>query len=181
MHQQFFDKRLQAFRQLGEEHAEIFQYFLSRQRLARLFDANPRTVDQIQFAVVTQQVVQVQVLLPEPLEVHLPDRTQGLCQNSLLLIGQYRQSLHGFPGHIEALGVFQKFEQQPAALAFLQTVGQQQRGGQALIGQQTHAIEFTLKIARGFRADHQLGQYRTPAPDTGADIALARQYTQQGQ
>ena len=181
MHQQFFDKRLKVFRQLGEEHAQVFQHFLSGQRLACLFDANTRTVDQIQLAVLTQQVVQVQVFLPEPLEVHLPDRAQRLCQYVLLLICQDRQTLHRFPGHIQALGVFQKLEQQPAALAFLQTVGQQQGRGQPLLGQQTHAIELALKIARSFRAHHQLGQHRTPAPDTGADIALARQHAQQCQ
>ena len=86
-----------------------------------------------------------------------------------------------FPGIPQALGAFEEIEQQPAALAFLQAIGQQLRRGQALIGEQAHAVQFTLKMPRRLAADQQLGQHRTAAPDAGADITLPRQHPQQAQ
>ena len=73
VHQQLFNKWLKADGQLGEKHPEVFQHLLSRQRFTRLFDTNARAVDQVQLAALAQQVVQVQVFLPQALEVHLAD------------------------------------------------------------------------------------------------------------
>ena len=181
MHQQLFDKRLQALGQLGKEHTEVFQHLLPRQRFTRLFDANARTVDQVQFGALTQQVVQVQIFLPQALEMHLANGCQRLAQYRHLLVRQYRQRRHRSPGIAQAVGTFKKLEQQPAALAFLQAIGQQLRGGQPLLCQQAHTIQLTLKVTRRLAAHHQFGQYGTPAPYPGADITLPRQYSQQGQ
>jgi len=123
----------------------------------------------------------VQVFLPQALGMHAGDRVQRFGEHSGLLIGQRRQAFDRLPGIGQAFGAVDKLKQQPAALAFLQTVGQQQRRGQALFGQQAHAVELTLKMPRRLAAHQQLGQHRATAPDTGAHIALARQHAQQAE
>ena len=123
----------------------------------------------------------MQVFLPQPLAMHLADRAQRFGQHGCLLIGQHRQVFDLFPGIPQAFGALKEIEQQPAALAFLQAIGQQQWRGQALIGEQAHAVQLTLKMPRGFAADQQFGQHRTAAPDTGTDITLPRQNPQQAQ
>ncbi len=72
MHQQLLQERIEERRQLGEEHPEVFQHFLSRQRLAGSFRTHAATVDEIQAAGVAQQVVQVQVVLPEAVACSSP-------------------------------------------------------------------------------------------------------------
>ena len=72
----------------------------------------------------TQQIVQVQIFLPESFAMQPTDRIQRFGQNSGLLIGQRRQRLDLGPGITEALGTLEKFEQQPATLAVLQPIGQ---------------------------------------------------------
>ena len=89
--------------------------------------------------------------------MHLANRRQGLPQHRLLFIRQHRQILHRLPGFIEALRAIQKLEQQPAALAVQQAIGQQLRGGQTLLGQQLHTGQLTPELTCGFAADHQLG------------------------
>ena len=111
VHQQLFGKRFKAFGQLGEKHTEVFQHFGPGQWFACLFDADPCTIDQVQRAVVAQQVVQVQVLLPQAFEVHLADGRQRLSQHRLLLVCQHRQVLHRTPGFAEALRAVQKLKQ----------------------------------------------------------------------
>ena len=154
---------------------------MPRQRFACLFDTDACTIDQIQLAVLTQQVVQVQVFLPQTLAVHLPDGSQSLGKYGHLFISQHRQRRDCIPGIAQALSALQVLEQQPAPLTFLQAIGQQLRRGQALFSQQTHPGQLALKVARSLVADHHLGQHGTPAPHPGTDITLARQYPQQGQ
>ncbi|MNG28927.1 hypothetical protein D3C84_1142700 [compost metagenome] len=81
VHQQFFGERLQRLGQLGEKHPEIFQDLLPRERLAWRFAADTGAIDQIQSIALAQQVVQVQVFLPQTFAMHLTDRAQGLRQN----------------------------------------------------------------------------------------------------
>ncbi|MOA65744.1 hypothetical protein D3C78_1922380 [compost metagenome] len=57
------------------------------------------------------------------------------------------------PGIAQALHTFEKLEQQPATLAFLQAGGQQGRSGQALFGQLPHASQFALKMPGRLRPD----------------------------
>ncbi|MNZ56149.1 hypothetical protein D3C78_740890 [compost metagenome] len=128
-----------------------------------------------------QQVVQVQVVLPQALGVHLRHRRQGFAEHQVLFIGQRRQGFDFSPGIGQAHGVFEKLEQQPTALAFAQTIGQQQRRGQALGGQQPRTLQLTLKMPGSTAADQQFGQYRLAAPDPGANITLARQHPQQAE
>ncbi|MNG01181.1 hypothetical protein D3C84_841480 [compost metagenome] len=123
----------------------------------------------------------MQVFLPQPFAVHLADRAQRLGQHRPLPIREHRQVLDLFPGIPQALGTFKEIEQQPAALAVLQAVGQQLRRGQTLSGEQAHTVQLTLEMPGRLGADQQLGQHRTATPDTGADITLARQHPQQAQ
>ncbi|MNS77894.1 hypothetical protein D3C72_1114860 [compost metagenome] len=181
IHQQFFGERLQRLGQLSEKHSEVFQDLLPRQRLAWRFGADSGAIDQIQTIALAEQVVQVQVFLPQAFAVHLADRAQGFRQHRRLLIGQHRQVIDLLPGITEAGGVFQKLEQQPTALAVLEPISQQQRCGQALRRQQAHAIQLPLKMPRRFGADQQFGQHRTTTPDTGPDISLSGQHAQQTQ
>lgn len=113
--------------------------------------------------------------------MHLADSAQRLGQYGPLHIRQHRQVFDLFPGIPQAFGAFEEVEQQPAALAFFQTVHQQLRRGQPLIGKQAHTVQFTLKMSRRFVADQQFGKHWTAAPDTGADISLPRQDPQQAQ
>ena len=85
------------------------------------------------------------------------------------------------PGVGQALGPFQKLEQQPATLTVLQAVGEQQRGSEALLGEQAHALEFALEMSRGVATHQQLGQHRPATPDGRAHITLAGQHPQQAQ
>jgi len=98
-----------------------------------------------------------------------------------LFVSQYRQRRNGIPGITQAVRALKKLEQQPATLTFLQAIGQQLRRGQALLSQQAHPVQLALKVARRLGTHHQLGQHGTPAPHPGADIALARQDSQQAQ
>ncbi|MNS70478.1 hypothetical protein D3C72_1038220 [compost metagenome] len=128
-----------------------------------------------------QQVVQVQVFLPQAPGVHVRHCGERLAQHQVLLVGQYRQALHCRPGIGQAFGAVEEFEQQPAALAFLEAVGQQLGRGQALLGQQLHALQFALEMSCSVTTDQQLGQHRGTAPHAGAHIALARQHAQQAE
>ena len=151
------------------------------QRLARFLDTNARAIDQVKGGALTQQVVQVQVFLPDAFGVHLAHGGQGIAKHRLLLVGQRREIFHRFPNIPQALRLLQKLEQQPAALAFLQPVGQQQRRGQALFCQRLYAVALTLEMPRGFGADQQFRQHRAPAPDARADVALTGQDAQQAE
>ena len=71
----------------GRRTPEVFQHFLSRQRLAGSFRTHAATVDEIQAAGVAQQVVQVQVGLPE-----------AFACSSPWLPGLRRAPLLGTPG-----------------------------------------------------------------------------------
>ncbi|MNV92413.1 hypothetical protein D3C71_1870110 [compost metagenome] len=90
MHQQLFDERLQALGQLGEQHAEVFQHTGARQLLAGRLGLDAGTVDQVQLAAVAQQVVQVQVFLPQAFAVHLRHGSEGLAEHHVLLVSQHR-------------------------------------------------------------------------------------------
>ncbi len=115
-----------------------------------------------------QQVVQVQVFLPKALSVHVRDSRERFAQHQVLFVGQHRQAFHRRPGIGQALSAVEEFEEQPAALAFLEAVGQQLRCGQAMFGQQFHTLQFALEMPGGVAAHQQLGQHRiprhTPAP-----------------
>jgi len=52
--------------------------------------------------------------------MHLRNRTQRFGEHRLLLVSQRRQGFDGMPGIGQAVGAFQKLEQQPTALTFLQ-------------------------------------------------------------
>ncbi|CRQ76465.1 hypothetical protein PAERUG_E16_London_17_VIM_2_04_14_02402 [Pseudomonas aeruginosa] len=179
MHQQLLQERIEERRQLGEEHPEVFQHFLSRQRLAGSFRTHAATVDEIQAAGVAQQVVQVQVVLPEALCMQLANGCQGFAEHRLLGIAQRRLGLHRTPGVTEALRRVEVVEQQPAALALLQPVGQQRRGGQPLGREQTRPFQFALEMPCGLAAHQQLGQHLAPTPFAGTDVALPGQHPQQ--
>ncbi|MNZ41717.1 hypothetical protein D3C78_592730 [compost metagenome] len=181
MHQQLFDEWLQALGQLSEEHPEVFQHTRARQLLARRFGLDAGAIDQVQLAAVAQQVVQVQIFLPEALGVHLRHCGQGFAQHQVLFVGQHRQVRHLVPGIGQAFGAVEELEQQPATLTFLEPVGKQLWRCQALFGQQLHTLQLTLKMARSIAAYQQLGQHRRTSPYTGTDIALARQYAQQAE
>ena len=133
----------------------------------------------MQAAIVAQQVVQVQVGLPQAPGVQPADGVQGLAQHRLLGGGQQRLARHGAPGVPQALGAFQIVEQQPAALPSRETVSQQSRRSQALLGEQARAGQFALEMPLGLATDQQLGQHRAAAPTRQADIALPRQHPQQ--
>ncbi|MNO85774.1 hypothetical protein D3C76_771520 [compost metagenome] len=79
------------------------------------------------------------------------------------------------------MGALKEFKQQPATLAILQTVSQQQRRGQALGGEQSHTVQLALEMPRRLAANQQLGQHGPTAPDTRTDITLPGQDPQQGQ
>ncbi|MNN46701.1 hypothetical protein D3C81_1610930 [compost metagenome] len=111
MHQQFFDERLQALGQLREENTKVLQHLRARQRFAEGFGFDPSTIDQVQLAAMAQQVVQVQVFLPQAFGMHLPDCRQRFSEHQLLLIGQRRQGFDCGPGIGQALRVFEEFEQ----------------------------------------------------------------------
>ncbi|MNF32883.1 hypothetical protein D3C84_136840 [compost metagenome] len=179
MHQQLLDERLQLDRQLSEEYPEIFQHLVPRQRLAGRFTAHAAAIDHIQLSGMPQQVVQVQVGLPQTLSMQPGHQRQGLAEHGLLIIRQQRLPLDRAPGVPQTLGVIEVVEQQPAALAFAQAIGQQQRRRQALPGEQAGAVQFTLEGARRLAADQQLGQYLAPTPLGHADIALPGQHAQQ--
>ncbi|MNL27410.1 hypothetical protein D3C87_1490010 [compost metagenome] len=181
IHQQLFGEGLQRLGQLGKKHPEVFQHFLARQRFASRLDTDARAIDQIQPAALAQQIVQMQVFLPQAFAVQLTNRAQCIGQDRRLLIRQQGQLLDLLPGLPQALGAFKVIKQQPAALAFFQAVGQQLRRGQALGGEQTHAIQFTLKMPCSLATNQQFGQYRPTAPDSGADITLPGQDPQQAQ
>ena len=142
--------------------------------LARGFGLDAGAIDQVQLAGVAQQVVQVQVFLPQAFGVHVRHGRQRLTQHLMLRVGQHRQVFHRAPGIGQALGTVEEFEQQPATFAFPEPVGQQPGRGQPLPGQQFHALQFALEMPRRVSTHQQLGQYWRPAPHTGADIALAR-------
>ena len=110
VHQQFFGERFEIFRQLGEKHPEVFQHAVTRQWLASLFDANAGAINQVQLAVLAQQVVQVQVFLPQALGVHLRNRAQRFGEHRGLLIGQRRQVFDSLPGIGQAFGALDEFE-----------------------------------------------------------------------
>jgi len=57
VHQQFFDVRLQTSRQLREEHAEVSQYLIACQRLARSLRLNAAAIDDEEMAIMSQQIV----------------------------------------------------------------------------------------------------------------------------
>ena len=179
MHQQFFDKGRQLNRQLGEEHPEVFQHALARQRLPGALNLHATAVNNVELAVMLQQVVQVQIGLPQTLTVHLRNTGQRAGQHSLLLSTQQGLVFHGTPGIPQTLGALQVFEQQPAALTVTQAVDQQLRRIQALLRELAGTVQFSLKMPRRLVADQQLGQHRTPLPLSQRHIALARQYAQQ--
>ncbi|MCY1453296.1 hypothetical protein D9M71_702780 [compost metagenome] len=99
----------------------------------------------------------------------------------MLLVSQHRQVFHRGPGIGQAFGAVEELEQQPAALAFLEAVGQQLGRGQALLGQQLHALQFTLEMPGSIATDQQFGQHRGAAPHAGPHVALARQHAQQAE
>ncbi|MNE64249.1 hypothetical protein D3C80_1596530 [compost metagenome] len=107
------------------------------------------------------------------------DGRQRLADHHLLGIGQRRLAFYRAPGVPQALGTVEVFEQQPAALAFLQAIDQQLRRDQSLLGQQSRTIQLALEMPGRLAADQQLGQYTLAAPVAGADIALPRQHPQQ--
>ncbi|MOA41464.1 hypothetical protein D3C78_1634260 [compost metagenome] len=111
--------------------------------------------------------------------MQLRDGTQGFGQYRRLVIGQQWQVLDLLPGVPQALGVFQQLEQQPAAFAFLQAIGQQQRRRQPLLRQQANALQLSLEMPGRLAAHQQLGQHRPATPDAGTDVALPWQYSQQ--
>ncbi len=90
----------------------------------RVFPPDARTVDQVQLAGMAQQVVQVQVFLPKALGVHVRHSRERFAQYQVLLVRQHWQVFHCGPGIGQALGTVKELEQQPAALAFLEAVGQ---------------------------------------------------------
>ncbi|MNO55777.1 hypothetical protein D3C76_462750 [compost metagenome] len=181
IHQQLFNEGFNRLRQLGEEHPEVFQDLLPGQRLTSCLAADTCAIDQVQATTLTQQIVQVQVFLPQALAMHLSDRAQRLGQHRPLPIGQYGLLLHLLPGVAQAFGMLKEIKQQPATLAVLQAIGQQLRRGQPLGREQAHAIEFTLKMPCSLVADQQFGQHRPATPDAGTDITLPRQHPQQAQ
>ncbi|MNL24392.1 hypothetical protein D3C87_1458230 [compost metagenome] len=85
------------------------------------------------------------------------------------------------PRIAEAFSAFQKLEQQPATLAVLEAIGQQQRCGQALSSEQAHAVQLTLKMPRSLAAHQQFCQHRPATPDTRTDVTLPRQHPQQAE
>ena len=88
--------------------------------------------------------------------------------------------LHRTPGVTEALRRVEVVEQQPAALAPLQPVGQQRRGGGQPLGrEQTRPFQFALEMPCGLAAHQQLGQHLAPTPFAGTDVALPGQHPQQ--
>ncbi|RMR97212.1 hypothetical protein ALP75_201028 [Pseudomonas syringae pv. actinidiae] len=98
MHQQFFREWLKSLGQLSKEYPEVFQHLLPRQRFAGLLGTNARPVNQVQPPVMAQQIVQVQVFLPQAFGVLLSDGGQRLAEHQLLLVGQRRQFLNLGPG-----------------------------------------------------------------------------------
>ncbi|MNJ51338.1 hypothetical protein D3C77_466390 [compost metagenome] len=82
------------------------------------------TVDQVQLAALTQQVVQVQVFLPQSFGVHPSHSSQGFAEHQLLLVRERRQGFNRCPGIGQALRTFEELEQQPTAFALAQTIGQ---------------------------------------------------------
>ncbi|MNH19417.1 hypothetical protein D3C72_1512990 [compost metagenome] len=90
MHQQLFNEWFQALGQLREQDAKVLQHLWARQWLAQRFSLDPGAINQVQLAVVTQQVVQVQVFLPQALGVHMSNGGQCFTEHSLLFIGQWR-------------------------------------------------------------------------------------------
>ncbi|MNL00653.1 hypothetical protein D3C87_1210920 [compost metagenome] len=181
IHQQLFNEGFNRLRQLGEEHPEVFQDLLPGQRLARCLAADTCAIDQVQATALAQQIVQVQVFLPQALAMHLTDRTQRLGQHRALPIGQYGLLFNLLPGVAQAFGMLKEIKQQPATLAILQTISQQLRRGQPLSREQAHAVQLTLKMPCGLAANEQFGQHRPATPDAGTDITLPRQHPQQAQ
>ncbi|MNC28761.1 hypothetical protein D3C75_769830 [compost metagenome] len=181
MDQQLVDERRQLGRQLGEEHAEILQDLRAGQRLAGQLRANAAAVDQVQLAVATQQIVQVQVVLPQAARVQAADGAQRLAQYRLLRSGQQRLLGYGLPDVAEADRLINKLEQQPATLAHRQAFGQQRGGIETLLAEQTCAFQLAGVMALGPGADQQLGQHAAALPLGLADVALAGQHAQQAE
>lgn len=111
--------------------------------------------------------------------MQLANGRKGFAEHRSLGIVQRRPGLHGTPGVAEALRRLEVVEQQPAALAFLQSVGQQRRGGQSLGREQARPFQFALEMPCGLAAHQQLGQHLAPTPFAGTDVALPRQHPQQ--
>lgn len=111
--------------------------------------------------------------------MQLANGCQGFAEHRLLGIAQRRLGLHRTPGVTEALRRVEVVEQQPAALALLQPVGQQRRGGQPLGREQTRPFQFALEMPCGLAAHQQLGQHLAPTPFAGTDVALPGQHPQQ--
>ncbi|MCY1290287.1 hypothetical protein D9M70_394250 [compost metagenome] len=181
VHQQLFEGGIQLRRQLGEEHTEVGQRLVPRQRRTGAFGANAAAIDHMQLVAMAQQVVQVQVFLGEAGQMQPADRRQGLAQNGLLAIGQRYVALHLAPGIPEAFSGLQVLEQQPAALPCQIAFRQQRRGVEPLVVERLDAGQLALEMPPGVAPYQQLGQHLAPLPEGHAHIALARQDPQQAQ
>ncbi|MNZ51537.1 hypothetical protein D3C78_693530 [compost metagenome] len=177
--QQLAQEGLQFGRQLGEEHAEVLQRPPLPQRPAGVFRLHAAAVDQVQALTLAQQVVQVQVGLPQAARVHPRDGAERGGEYRTLRFAEQRLRRRRTPGVPQALGAVEKFEQQPAALARREAFTQQRRRAQPLLGQQARARAFAGEVALGLGAHQQLGQHRTPLPFGATNIALPRQHAQQ--
>jgi len=77
----------------------------------------------MQFSLMPQQILQMQVALPKPLGMQLCNGAKRLAQHALLRIGQHGLPRHLAPRLFQAFGSGQVVEQQPTTLTLRQTFG----------------------------------------------------------
>ena len=179
--QQFFQLGIQGGRQLGEEHRQILLHPRLGQRLADTLGLDVRRIYDQGGAVLDQQVVQVQIGLPEALGMQPRQGGEGGAKQFVLRRRQGWLGGHLLPELLDAGRRLDKVEQQPGALpaclAAVQQRGSRRRGGR----QQATALALAGELPARALADQQLGQHPPALPAGFADIALTGQHPEQRQ
>ncbi len=79
---------------------------------------------------------------------------------------------------MQALCIFEIFEQQPSTAAILKSLVQQAWRCETVRGEQLRTGEFTIEMTPGAITHHEFGKYLDTSPLSASHIALPRQYTQ---
>src|SRR5690606_35530119 len=124
VHQQLFNEGLQLGRQLSEENPQILQHSLTGQWPTWSLTSDPAAIDNEQLAICAQQIIQMQIVLPQATCVHPGNQLKCVAQHVSLGIGKHCLASDRAPGIPQAFSAIEPIEQQPSTFTVLKAVVQ---------------------------------------------------------